>query len=373
MKVILSRKGMDSKAGGIPSPILPDGTLLSLPIPDTNGFTGKYDDYLFNAHHSGEKSLRDIISELSPRFNFDKKTFCHLDPDIYENVICKHGNRKPAFGQCDASAGHLDNMGVGVGDVFLFYGMFRQTEYTSEGKLQYVKDKPIIHSIYGYMKIGEIIESQPEMDHDYPLHPHSMQAKYKSNRLYIPSDSGTFSYDEKLVLTMPNQDKRRVWRLPAFFAGDKIHISWQGENRPALSDQYAILNSSCRGQEFVITPKSEATEQQLSEWVNSLLHTVESRFEGLEKQMIIHFVIPDAHGKIYCRKEHAIRNVDYNKCRPCPLAAGSIQGEGVECYYEDMVKNYSALPFAANHYDELARISMLIEKGLIGKEPERKD
>ena len=33
MKVILSRKGFDSSNGGIPSPILPDGTLLSFPIP----------------------------------------------------------------------------------------------------------------------------------------------------------------------------------------------------------------------------------------------------------------------------------------------------------------------------------------------------
>lgn len=34
MKFILSRKGMDSAAGGFANPILPDGTLLSLPIPD---------------------------------------------------------------------------------------------------------------------------------------------------------------------------------------------------------------------------------------------------------------------------------------------------------------------------------------------------
>ncbi len=32
-KLILSRKGFDSKAGGCPSPIFPDGTLYSLPIP----------------------------------------------------------------------------------------------------------------------------------------------------------------------------------------------------------------------------------------------------------------------------------------------------------------------------------------------------
>ena len=33
MKLIFSRKGFDSSAGGIPSPILPDGRMISLPIP----------------------------------------------------------------------------------------------------------------------------------------------------------------------------------------------------------------------------------------------------------------------------------------------------------------------------------------------------
>ena len=34
MKFILSRKGYDSQYGGEPSPVLADGTMLSLPIPD---------------------------------------------------------------------------------------------------------------------------------------------------------------------------------------------------------------------------------------------------------------------------------------------------------------------------------------------------
>jgi len=37
MKVILSRKGFDSGYGGFPSPVLPDGTMLSLPIPVSSG------------------------------------------------------------------------------------------------------------------------------------------------------------------------------------------------------------------------------------------------------------------------------------------------------------------------------------------------
>ena len=36
MKVILSRKGFDSSNGGCPSPIMPDGTLLSMPIPSND-------------------------------------------------------------------------------------------------------------------------------------------------------------------------------------------------------------------------------------------------------------------------------------------------------------------------------------------------
>jgi len=36
MKVILSRKGFDSEFGGYPSPILPNGQMISLPIPDQN-------------------------------------------------------------------------------------------------------------------------------------------------------------------------------------------------------------------------------------------------------------------------------------------------------------------------------------------------
>ena len=34
MKLILSRKGFDSSSGGQANPIMPDGTVLSLPIPD---------------------------------------------------------------------------------------------------------------------------------------------------------------------------------------------------------------------------------------------------------------------------------------------------------------------------------------------------
>ena len=72
MKIILSRKGFDGTRkkygtypnGGIPSLILPDGTLLSLPIPDNGQRNGKpYSDYEY-----GGESYKSIIEQVKARF-----------------------------------------------------------------------------------------------------------------------------------------------------------------------------------------------------------------------------------------------------------------------------------------------------------------
>ena len=141
MKVILSRKGMDSQTGGIPSPILPDGTLLSLPIPDSSS-SKKYGDLYYQG-----QSLQAIIHQLKPRFDFSAYPTCHLDPDIYDEITEKPLAWKPAFGQWGVSATHLDKLDVNIGDIFLFYGMFQQTQQQPDGKLTFVKGSPIRHII----------------------------------------------------------------------------------------------------------------------------------------------------------------------------------------------------------------------------------
>ena len=80
MKVILSRKGFDSSNGGCPSPIMPDGTLLSMPIPSVD--RDSYDDLCYN----GMPYSR-ILQQLAP-----KKTFghCHVDPDIRDECRASH-------------------------------------------------------------------------------------------------------------------------------------------------------------------------------------------------------------------------------------------------------------------------------------------
>ena len=216
MKVILSRKGMDSTSGGMASPILPDGTLLSLPIPDNTAGMA-YKDLCYKG-----QSLEEIISQLCPKFDFGKSQTCHLDPDIYEDIEGRTATDewKPAFGQHGVSAVHLDKLGVGVGDIFLFYGMFQKTMVQPNKTLCFDRNAPIVHIIYGYMKVGEVLREKQEIKSRYFWHPHSINCNRPNNRLYLPDTYSTFQYDDSLILTKRGQDNRRLWALPAFFGDD---------------------------------------------------------------------------------------------------------------------------------------------------------
>ena len=83
MKVILSRKGFDSSYGGCASPILPDGTMLSMPIPGGEASNLKFEDIKY-----GEITYLDIWDKLYSKHKTDK-LYCHLDPDIRADVRVK--------------------------------------------------------------------------------------------------------------------------------------------------------------------------------------------------------------------------------------------------------------------------------------------
>ena len=264
MKVILSRKGMDSESGRVASPILPDGTLLSLPIPDRKS-KKKYEDIQYKG-----QNYRDIITRLHPDFDFESYPTCHLDPDIYEDIDYRPVDWVPAFGQWGVAATHLDKSCVDVGDIFLFYGMFRQTEIKN-GKLSYIKGTPIRHIIYGYMEIGKVIKDDKEIASKYNWHPHSIEPFYTNNRIYISKKCSTFHYDDALVLTQKDQPRRSVWQLPSFFAEKGIAISWQGHTHPVIKGDSSILKTASRGQEFVITTDTKEQEENLSDWVKEII------------------------------------------------------------------------------------------------------
>ena len=48
MKIILSRKGFDSQNGKAPSPIMPNGDLISMPIPTED--KDRYQDLIYQGH-----------------------------------------------------------------------------------------------------------------------------------------------------------------------------------------------------------------------------------------------------------------------------------------------------------------------------------
>ena len=91
MKVVLSRKGMDSRAGGIPSPILPDGTLLSLPIPNEKSGV-PYGDLVYKG-----RTYQQIIQQIHPTFDFFHEIIfqqCKMLHQVYDLVkdILHHYN-----------------------------------------------------------------------------------------------------------------------------------------------------------------------------------------------------------------------------------------------------------------------------------------
>lgn len=194
MKVILSRKGFDSCAGGSASPIIDGKTLLSLPIPDkymTENDKQKirYSDLKYNGIN-----YRDLITNLRPSFTGE---FCHLDPDIRGNIRSTGNTWNPAFGQTGTAQKILESVKVDIGDIFLFFGWFRGVELKN-GKYRYLTKRTgtnfasyaNLHVIYGYMQIGEIIHERDRIKHEFGNHSHSCEWYLNSdnNAIYKPAD-----------------------------------------------------------------------------------------------------------------------------------------------------------------------------------------
>ena len=262
MKVVFSRKGFDSGYGGMPSPILPDGTMLSMPIPSP-GDKVRYDDL----SHDGV-SYADIIKQLKAT-NPVVDVNCHLDPDIRPEIIERMDGWKPAFGQIDAARTHLCNKGVGIGDLFLFFGWFRKTEYKN-GKLTYTGPSSGFHAIYGYMQVGEIIEKESDIPEWLKTHPHAFNYRWeKNNAIYLAADrlslnpsmpgAGCFQFTQNHKLTKDGCS-RSVWNLPDFFRD--IPITY---NAKAWKEDG--FHSAAKGQEFVFAANDKAEE-----WIKTLLN-----------------------------------------------------------------------------------------------------
>ena len=285
MKVILSRKGFDSESGGYPSPVLPDGRMISLPILLNDRI--KYSDLRVDEN----LTYFDLMRQLHPTIKYKKEwhtltenTQCHFDPDINGSAMKRHISWEPLFGQNGTAQKHLENQKVAEGDLFLFFGTFGKT-IKRDGKYQFDSSQEF-HAIYGYFQVGAIIpiDDNTKFPEWMSYHPHIDPSRDPSNyrgnnTVYVARDrltwqpdvpgAGLLNFTEKLILTKKGCLKSR-WNLPLFF--DEVNISYHSEKSWNRKDGY--FQSAKRGQEFVIQ-----SNKKIEGWIKDILR------EGLMRQV----------------------------------------------------------------------------------------
>lgn len=261
MRIILSRKGVDSGTGGIPSPIL-DGRLVSLPIPGESQI--QYRHLRF-----GGISLGKVAEDLS-HGALRATSNVHLDPDLCREAYPRKPGWRPIFGQGQPGAeSHLQRCGVSVGDLFLFYGWFREAELKSGGRYRYKRSAPNVHVIYGWLQVGAVIFC------DDPIrsclnwaryHPHFCGADGTAyialsnlnlgSALVHLKGGGVFrNYCDGLRLTAPDCQQRGIWQLPQWFypRNGCCPLTYHPDKKSFRRTGYRVrLKSAARGQEFVL-------------------------------------------------------------------------------------------------------------------------
>ncbi|GAB3645522.1 hypothetical protein GCM10028791_03800 [Echinicola sediminis] len=250
--------------GGQPSPILPDGSLLSLPIPE-EADQQSYGELM----HQGQP-YSDLIRTLNPHTKLGPECHCHLDPDLVEEALPRSKGWRPLFGQTGAAQGHLAKSGIGPGDLFLFFGTFRRTAF-HQGRLRYVKDAPQVHLIFGYLEIGKVLDRFEKFDQEVSYHPHAQErfrgrtnnCIYKATKAlsFLPQlpGAGVLTYHPGLLLTKLGYSKSR-WELPEYFR--EAEISYHSPQ----SFKADYFQSAAKGQEFVVSGG-----QQITGWAKRLI------------------------------------------------------------------------------------------------------
>lgn len=154
VKIIFSRKGFDRKNGGVASPIFPDTRICSLPIPinDRYGWNPRFKEIKFDKINLGK-----VVTDLTARRakTYTRNSRGHIDPDLRRDALVRRNGWLPAYGPGESAQTHLANNGVGVGDLFLFFGWFRRVE-KPEDHWRFVSGEADIHLLWGWLQVGAI-------------------------------------------------------------------------------------------------------------------------------------------------------------------------------------------------------------------------
>ena len=261
--LVISRKGFDATAGGRASPIFANGDIFSVPIPQKKQSPSRYRELQFN-----DMSGREILNFIGAK-SISDDDFYHNDPLL--------SGQKGIFGQAGGSQGELENFGVGRGDLFLFFGWFKQ----------YHKRGPDVHHLFGWLQIEKIIKGNNEilnfLSKNVLSHPHGTKdiTQYKNNTIYIASRNLTFSENvkdlkghgrfkktaEELILTEKGKTRSK-WRFPQEYFSDtknlfRNRLKWKDEKN-------CLLDCIGIGQEFILNAEDNPS---VVDWASYLLRT----------------------------------------------------------------------------------------------------
>lgn len=279
MKIIFSRKGFDSKAGGFPSLIFPDNQLFSIPIPsntshcDYSRLTFKYED----------EPIRNILNQVTKNKIHNGSLYecdyaqamqgCHHDP-----MLIKESNRL-SLGQAEQAESHLRNQEIASDDIFLFYGWFKRIVLV-DGRWMYDHSERDIHLIWSWMTVGEVIKLDnnnqvnsalqkfPELN----VHPHLMTGWTATpNSIYLSKEHSLPLFSDTRCLTdMENYTGRSRWRLPSCFNQPQAFTYLRSFS---LEDNDVIINFRGYGQEFVLDldkVSSHTSRQEILQYVDNI-------------------------------------------------------------------------------------------------------
>ncbi|MFB0612832.1 Nmad3 family putative nucleotide modification protein [Aurantiacibacter poecillastricola] len=242
MRMVFSRKGFDTSAGGGPSPIR-DGRPISLPIPAS----GELSSTRFADLGLGE----DVA--MASRGKLAAGDLCHHDPMFL-------ADGRAILGQCGAAQTHLKRQGVGVGDVFVFFGLFRE-----EGARPH-------HRIFGYLRVEEVLALA-----DAPSGriaelaalgvPHAIGLHAANDTVYLGVGRTANCASEALRLTVA-EGPPSLWQVPVWLreTGLTYHHRedrWHDDGR---------LQSVARGQEFVANIEGRADARL---WLEAIIAEIE--------------------------------------------------------------------------------------------------
>ncbi|RPF71195.1 Nmad3 family putative nucleotide modification protein [Aurantiacibacter spongiae] len=221
MRIVFSRKGFDSSAGGGPSPIV-NGRPFSLPIPAYGSLSRtSYADLGL-----GDHAVR------ASRGRLGAEDLCHHDPMFLPG-------ERAMLGQCSAAQSHLENEGVGVGDLFVFFGLF-----------QAAGEHPH-HRLFGWMRVAEILpvaEASPARLAQLASTgmPHALGMHARNDTVWMGPGGTAKRASAALRLTVP-EGPPSVWRVPAWLP--ETGLSYHRDAARWLPGDR--LRSAPRGQEFV--------------------------------------------------------------------------------------------------------------------------